>query len=395
MFLTLWNFIRGYVIIDIKGFSSARFLNLAVHKNIYIWNIHPSKNAIRANVSLKAFRMLKPCAKKTNCRIKIVEKRGVPFWLFKHKKRKAFVLGILIFIFAIYTMSSFIWLIEIEGNNRIDTEKIMKFCEERNLKIGSSKLSIDTKALEKEFKNSFTDISWISINIKGTKAVIRLTETLPPITVSEDKTPCNIVASADGIITEISTKKGTPLVKAKDVVSKGDVLVSGELTIKEDETGVIKEYTHAQADIKAKLWHKLEVSVPLMYTEKKYTDNIKKDYSFIVSGKNINIIKPKIKFKNFDKFVSRKQLSAGENYALPIIIATDIYKEYEYVEKKRTIEEAKKEAEKLINDKILETFSIDTDIIDKTIEFKEDKKSLKATAIITVVQNIGLYEPLN
>ena len=91
MFLTLWNFIRGYVIIDIKGFSSARFLNLAVHKNIYIWNIHPSKNAIRANVSLKAFRMLKPCAKKTNCRIKIVEKRGVPFWLFKHKKRKAFI----------------------------------------------------------------------------------------------------------------------------------------------------------------------------------------------------------------------------------------------------------------------------------------------------------------
>ena len=39
MFWWLWNYLRGYVIIKVTGFSAERFINLAVLKGLRIWDI--------------------------------------------------------------------------------------------------------------------------------------------------------------------------------------------------------------------------------------------------------------------------------------------------------------------------------------------------------------------
>ena len=44
MFLALWNYLRGYVIIYVTGFSVERFINLAVNRGIFIWDIIPERN---------------------------------------------------------------------------------------------------------------------------------------------------------------------------------------------------------------------------------------------------------------------------------------------------------------------------------------------------------------
>ena len=46
MFLALWNYIRGYVIIYVTGFSVERFINMAVNKGIFIWDVIQEKNMV-------------------------------------------------------------------------------------------------------------------------------------------------------------------------------------------------------------------------------------------------------------------------------------------------------------------------------------------------------------
>ena len=43
MFLSVWNYLRGYVTIELSGFSVERFMNLASHKGIYLWDIKNTK----------------------------------------------------------------------------------------------------------------------------------------------------------------------------------------------------------------------------------------------------------------------------------------------------------------------------------------------------------------
>ena len=252
MLLRVHNFIKGYVIIKVNGFSVERFVNLATYNKIYLWDIKENQDGVVIKVSVSGFKLLKKYARKTGCKIKILNKCGVPFKIQKYKKRKIFSLGIIFFVISLYFFSCFIWLIKIEGNERINSEILLKFCANQDLKIGAFKPKINIKSLEKKIINNFTDISWLNIKINGTCAVIKLRETIPKQKIIDKNTPCDIIADKDGVILNITASAGTPKVKPKDVVKKGDTLVSGEITIENNNSEInepTQEYEIGRAHV--------------------------------------------------------------------------------------------------------------------------------------------------
>lgn len=394
MFLSLWNNIRGYVAIEVSGFSVERFINLAVHKGVYIWDIQYSKSSVIMKVSIKGFKLLKSCARKTKCKIKILNKKGLPFVAYKYRKRKIFAFGIIFFVFILYSMSSFIWQIDIQGNNRVSSEELLSCFKNNGLDIGKFKYQINNKKLENDILTAYKDISWIKVSIKGTKVYIEVKETLEKQEIIDKTTPCNIVAKKDGLITSIVTSSGTPKVKQKDVVSEGEVLVSGEIVVKEDETGTIKRNVNADAEIRAKIYYYINFDVAFNYEEKIYTEEIKNRYDISFFDKKINFLKNRIFFDNYDKITSRTQLNLGENYPLPIIFFKETYKGFVYKEKTRNIEQAKELAEIIINARLIREFDISTDIIDKKIDYIQYPDSLKINAVITTIERIDKKIPI-
>lgn len=397
MLKSVWNYFKGYVIIEISGFSIERFLNLTLHKNILISNLIETKNGVSCKINIKDFKKLKEFSKKTGCKYKIKVKYGMPFFISKNKKRKPFLIGILIFIFILYFLSSFVWNIEIIGNNLIDNNQILNFCNEKNVHLGSFKKNLDLKSLQTDLKNEFDEISWASISLNGTKVTIKISENIKPPNILKEDTPCDIIANEDGIITEIVTKKGTPLVKKKDAFKKGDILVSGEIILKEGEEIKGSYLTNADADIKAKVIKEIKVEVPFNYQIKDYTKKSKKEYFLIAFNKvfSLNLIKPNIDYTYYDKFISRNQLKLSENFLLPFIFVKNEYKEYKKVDKKYTLEEAKKYADKLITEKIISEIDFSSDILDKNITYEKFNDKIIATAKITLIQNIGEKVPVN
>lgn len=391
MFLRLWNYLRGYVIIEVSGFSTERFINLALHKGICFWTISQSPKGIFIKVSLKNFKQLKDCAKKSKCKIKIKKRCGVPFFIFKNRKRYLFSSGIIIFVVLLYTLSSFIWQINVEGNSMITEAEILTFCEENGFKTGTYKKNLNTKELIRLVKNNFPNISWVTIRIEGTLATIKIAESINPPKITDTSKPCNIIADYDGIITEIITSKGTPKVKINDVVKKGDVLVASELTIKNDETGILTDYVHSIADIKAKQWYNININVPLEYETKKFTQNTKTLYDFKILENQFgfNFLKNRIYFKNYDTIITEKQLKAGKNFALPISIIKNEYNEYNLISQTRSEEDAKKIAENKLNYEIINNFSSSCEIIDKKLNFSKTQTELNLNASVIIIDNIG------
>lgn len=387
MFSRLWNYLRGYVIIEINGFSTERFLNLAIFKGICFFMLSQSSKGILLRVSLKDFKALKSCARKSGCKIKIKKRCGAPFWIYKNKKRSPFFIGAFVFVVLVYILSSFIWQINIEGNTRTTEAEILTFFSENNFKLGVYKKNINSKNLIQLLKNKFPDISWATIKIKGTKATVKIAEGIPKPEEKYNLKPCNIVAKNDGIITEIITSKGTPLVKINDVVKKGDILVSSLIEIKNDETQPQAYYTHSIADIKAKQWYNISITIPLKYSIKSYTGEKKSDYGLKILENKFqpNFIKRKIYFKNYDTIINENQLKAGENYPLPIYFIKTEYKEFKPLTIQRTLDEAKKLAESRLNAQIINNFSSESEIIDKKLSFSQNKNevSLKASIIIS------------
>lgn len=396
MFKSLWNYFKGYVIIEITGFSIERFLNLSLHKGINISDLTETKNGVICKIKIKDFKKLKSISKKTGCKFKISSKHGIPFFIFKNRKKKVYLIGSFIFIMLIYFMSSFIWAIEIKGNNTVDNNKILAFCENNGFNIGSYKHKLNPKKLQQEIKNNFPELSWVNVNIKGTLATIKVSENIIIENTEQNLQPCDIVAEQDGIITSIVTRNGTPLVKENDAFKSGDILVSGELLIKEGEELKDILLTHSDADIKGKIETEIKVLVNLKYENKSYTKKCKKEYYLLAFNNlfSLNLINPKISYTNYDKIIERKQVKLTKNFPLPFIFITKKYIEYNNEINLYSIEEAKAKANKLIFEEIIKSVDFSSDILENKIEFEEFDDKIIATAKIKMIKNIGQKLPV-
>ena len=388
MFLALWYYLHGYVMIEVSGFSVERFVNMAAFRGIYLWNIQPKGSAVQMNVSAKGYNLLAECAEKTGCRYEMVCLCGLPAVLKKYKKRKVLSLGILIFVGILYALSSFVWVVEVQGNERIEKQQLLKACQEAGMAPGTLKWNIHTDDITQYLLETFEDISWVSVSIDGTEALIRIVETIPKPEIIDKQTPSDLVAKKDSVIQSIITEAGTPMVQSGDVVKKGDVLISGEVVLvvgDEEEAG--REYVNARGTVLAKTWYTLEEELPLSYTEKKYTGIEKKDKSLLIGDTIINIMQPNMEDGSYEKkHTGGNQLAIGD-FKLPLSWAEETYQQYETIQKTRTEQEAKKQLETQLKQKAEEMVQGEIENIEIQYEVKDD--TLLAKATITVIEDIA------
>lgn len=395
MIIELWNYFRGHVVVEVSGFSVERFINLAINKNIYIWDIEHRQNKIYMKVSIRGYKSLKPICKKTKCTMKIKEKYGYPFFAFKYRKRKVFAIGIFSFIITLLILSNFIWSINIEGYKINEYTALKSFLDRKEIHIGTPKFKINSEEIEEEILNTFPNISWVNLYINGTKATLSIKETIDYKTDVKSNAPCNIIADKDGIITSIVTRTGKALVEKDDVVKKGDILVTGELKVKEDEFGVLNRFVSSDADIQIKKYYNISFQVDEKYLEKKFTGKEKTTYRFNVFNKNMGIKNYENYFHNSLRTSEYFQLNLGKDYPLPFILIKDVYKEFEYIEKTYTNKELHNIGKKFLNSRVLKEFSINIDIVDKTCEIMETKGGVIVKSKITAIESIGVIEPIN
>ena len=83
------NYMCGYLRIIVEGYYIERFINICRNKKYKMWNLKKNSDIkIALNIEIKDFREICKIAKKTQCRVKIKTKRGLPFLIHKYKKRK-------------------------------------------------------------------------------------------------------------------------------------------------------------------------------------------------------------------------------------------------------------------------------------------------------------------
>ena len=85
----------------------------------------------------KGFRRVRPLARKSKTRIRILEKKGLGFFFVPHRKRKLLPAGILFGAFLMVSLSFFVWDIQIEGNERFTEDVIFEFLKENGVYFGT------------------------------------------------------------------------------------------------------------------------------------------------------------------------------------------------------------------------------------------------------------------
>ncbi len=326
------KYIAGYLKIQITGYSPERFLNMCSHHKIDLWNLTSCGYAYEMNISVYDFRRLKPILRKTKTKVKIKERCGFPFFLQKYRKRQLFAAGLVICTIFLFFMTTFIWNIQIEGNHKYSEEEIRKILKQQEVYVGQMKNHIHCDDISAYLRKNYTDVIWVSASVEGISLKIQVKENTDRIVERKSEiyeVPSDIVADKDGIITDIITRQGIPLVHIGDIVQRGDSLVSGNIPIYNDAKEIIDyQYVAADADIHAQ-------------TEVPYEEQLNSEHNVLKeSGKKkwgiwLDTGKKRCYFgyshptgHAYYKILEKeKQLSIGSQWNLPVYFGVLEYRE--------------------------------------------------------------------
>lgn len=386
MLLILLRYIFGYVKAEVYGFAPERFMNLIIRNELVVWDVESTEKGYIFHTGRKNLMKMKPYLQKTNMKLKILEKRGLPYFLQQNKKRAAFLVGFLVFCMMVYTLSLFIWEVKVTGEDKLVADNLLKVIEKQYVPLGTMKSKVDCAKLEEDLRQDFDEISWISCELKGTVLTVYLEEGMSPKIVEDPSITGDLVATEDAVITKMITRQGTPVAKIKDQVSKGDILISGTIYIYDDNNEIMEtSYVAADGDIYGTTTEIYEDYVELQYYEKEYIGKPKTHITFYFMDYCFTPYIPKMDMENYDSYTQIHKAKLLDNFYLPfgyksIRRTTYTLKKAEYSE-----QEAKQLLQERLDKKLKEFEEKGVEIVQNNVTIKKSNGKLVAQG--TIVKN--------
>ena len=384
---TFLNKIESSVRVKITGKNVNNYLKRLITNKIELIDLKYNSHN-EAVVTIKYSDYLKLKTVRSSYDVKVTNTYGK--LRIRNKMKRSYILlsSIILGIALIILLSNIIFSIEVIHTNKSVIELVGNELNKNGLKKYTFKKKYkDIKKIENKILNDNKDkLEWISIDIIGTKYVVRIEERKIK-NENNDNIYQDIVASKSGVIKKIIALSGEKKYEIDNFVSKGDTIIKGSITKPNNEIIL----THASGLVYAEVWYQISVEYPYQYKEEILTGNKKNIYYLKFINKRLELFNFK-KYKNFQKepkillYNSIIPISLVKEKQYEVNIIDEIYTTEEVINKAITLAESRLMSSNKKIDKI-ERVSI--------IKKEENDSKIRLDLFISVIEEIGEVKILN
>ena len=161
MLKKIFQFSKGYVIIEISGRNKERFISECVSERIDVFDVTPSKRGLYAAVAVSDFVFLRPLVRRHEVKVKIISRHGIPELFRRYRRRYAFFFMSVAVCIFFCIIPHYIWCVEIDGIYDADRAQVLDILRKHGVYAGAKKSGIDDLG---EIKNSkiygVDEINW-------------------------------------------------------------------------------------------------------------------------------------------------------------------------------------------------------------------------------------------
>ena len=240
---------------------------------------------IQFQINKKFMPALTDLVSRLGCKMKVISLSG-PFRLLIFAKERAALLCGLAFIFILTLfIPSRILFVEVEGNTSLEKQLILDHAESVGIHFGSKRKTVRSEEIKNALLMSLPELKWAGINTYGCRAVISVTERENMDKEQKQEVGVRgIYAARDGIVSEITTTRGTSMCKVGQGVRTGQLLVSGYT-----DCGLHVRAEQACGEIKAITKHSIYASVPVCNAVSDEIKGVEKKLSIQIGKKRIKL----------------------------------------------------------------------------------------------------------
>jgi len=349
----LMNLLLGMVVVKLTGPFPERLINLCAQDGIDFWAMEwMDEHTVRLTTRRYTLRRLEELARRAGCEVERESSRGLPDFLGRFRTRYAFLVGLAFALCAVSFLSRFVLIVQVSGNERVPAAVILSQLRQLGVRPGVYGPGLERRQLAQELLVRVDGLSWAALNLHGTRLEVLVRESLQVPERLDESGYFDVVAEADGVITHIEPELGDAAVQEGDVVAKGDVLISGTVTMeppKYSELSPRYYQTHARGRVWARTWRVLTAAIPVEATVKDYTGAEKSAWSLNFLGRRVKIFgSTSISWPMYDKITTVRQAALPGGEALPLSLSRETFREYQ----PRTVEVDRAAAQALLEERL-------------------------------------------
>lgn len=371
------------------GAYNEDFLSELISIGIRIKNIQVENNVLYGTAKRRDYKIIARTARKYNIKTKVLERKGIYYKLKRYNKKFGIIYGLTLGIIITLIMQNFLWKIQIHNYNSNAENLILEICKECGIGLGDLSSKADDKKAEILLKKSLSGVSWVNVEINGSRADIYI-QTSEEIKKNEKstKTPCNVIANKTGIIVETEVYSGTLLYKKGSAVSEGNVIVSGVVNDGADNITLI----HANAKIIAEFTENIEFRQEFITNEVVNTDQEEIEKELKLFGFVIPLTD---RVDNALNKICNEETNICRVFGIemPWTIKTNTYTTYKIVPVTRTTDDAIK----IVEQKLIQycnTFFSEYEIIDINKSYKCDDYGVTLNADVILQGDISVKQEI-
>ena len=327
------NYARGWVHLTVCGPFSERFINLCAQQGVTFWGVEwlDGQN-LRLTLLRRDRKKAEELAARAGCTMELGHSAGLPAFLIRFRKRYAFLLGLTVSVLCVCLLSNFILTIDVTGNERVPNAVILSQMRRLGLRTGVYGPKLDTKQIALDTQLALDDLSWVSVNLYGTRAQVVVRERVEPPELLEKEGVSDMVAEAGGLVLRVDAVKGQAKVKAGDMVTPGDILISGTVTMEGPQYSDVPPrylYVRAAGAVWARTWRTLSAVIPVETTVKEYTGADKHRWAITLFERRINFYgNGSILWENYDKISKTHCAVLPGGQELPFSLTRETLKQW-------------------------------------------------------------------
>ena len=126
MIIKLLRLLFGYIEFQATDGFPERFLNLCNINGITLWNVQNDGVKVEACTPIKAYKNIRKPAHKSGMKVKIIRKRGLPFFAKYNKARVGVLVGGVVSVVLLFLSSCVLWDVEVTGNTKMKSEQLLE-----------------------------------------------------------------------------------------------------------------------------------------------------------------------------------------------------------------------------------------------------------------------------
>lgn len=383
-------YLTGWATIRVTGPEPEKFLTLLAEKGVPFRDAEPPESfSLSLRVPLRWTKKTLRLAAMEGCEAAILGRRGIPVAAGALRRRwwaAGIALGLLL---VLLWSQSFIWSIDITGNETIPDGVIRQALSACGVDIGQRWLGMHQDTIRNGVILRLPGIRWMTVTMQGSRAHVIVREAREAVEPVPEGEYANIVADRAGFVTHVYALRGTAVAEENRFVLPGELIIGGYATGRFGVQGAVRAIGYAEV----RTWYDITAAAPSELSMKTPSGGKTVRWALILGDRRINFTKDSsICPAGCDKIIESYVLEIPGVFTLPLAVEKTTVTAY--ATETMTAQELPEELQAWLMAELMSRIGEDGEIVSSEFSTWEADGMTYCTLAAECTERIGRTVPL-